>query len=137
MESTAPVVDEECLVEALEALGGVEERSADRITVLVGPRPLELLKRSGGWILRRTTEAAHQEWERRFQQALDVAGARKTVRLSEARRQEEAQRQEEARRKLVEGRKAAIVAKAKVMGYTVREEQQGQEIRLVLVRRTW
>ncbi|WP_438040196.1 hypothetical protein [Sorangium sp. So ce128] len=137
MESMAPVLDEECLVEALDALGGVDTRSAERITVRVGPAPIELLKRGTGWVLRRTTEVAHQTWERRFQEALDAAAARRAARLDEARQQEEVRRQEEARRQFVEERKATIVARAKEMGYSVREEKHGEEIRLVLVRRTW
>ncbi len=72
--------------------------------------------------------------------------AAKKARLAAARRQEaeerqraleEQQRMEEARRALVAAQRETIRAKAKKMGYRVKETKVGKKLRLVLVKRTY
>jgi predicted Holliday junction resolvase-like endonuclease len=81
--------------------------------------------------------SAHAAWERQLETAYRDARERQLARLAEARRVEEERKREEARRALVEARREAITARAREMGYTVREERRGEEIQLVLVRRTY
>jgi hypothetical protein len=137
VESLAPLTDEACMMEALEALGTHYSVKEGRITVQVASEALRLERRHGGWILRRTEISAHAAWERQFETAYRAARDRQLARLAEARRMEEERRREEARLALVEARREAITARAREMGYTVREERRGEEIQLVLVRRTY
>jgi len=54
-------------------------------------------------------------------------------------RLEEAERQrvEAERQRLVEAQRTAVYARARKLGYRVRESKQGQTVRLVLVKRTY
>lgn len=137
VESLAPLTDEACLMEALEALGTRYAVEEGRITIRVASEPLRLERRHGGWILRRPESSTHAAWERQLETAYRAARERQLARLAEARRVEEEQRREEVRRALVEARREAITTRARQMGYSVREERRGEEIQLVLVRRTY
>jgi hypothetical protein len=137
VESLAPLIDEACMMEALEALGTHYSVEQDRITVRVAAESLRLERRHGGWILRRPATSVHAAWERRLETAYGEARERQLARLAEARRLEEERRREEARLALVEARREAITARAREMGYSVREERRGEEIQLVLVRRKY
>jgi len=137
VESLAPLTDETCLMEALEALGTHYSVEEGCINVRVASESLRLERRHGGWILRRPETSAHEAWERQLETAYRAAQERQLASLAEARRLEEERRREEARLALVEARREAITARAREMGYTVREERRGEEIQLVLVRRTY
>jgi len=52
-------------------------------------------------------------------------------------KEEERKRMEEERIRYVEQQRAAVVANAKKMGYSVKETIHGEEIKIVLVRRTY
>jgi hypothetical protein len=137
VESIAPLVDEPALLESLESLGARYQVADGRIVVEAQPEPIVLERRHAGWIVRRLNEGAHAAWERRLDHAYRVCREQRAARLAEVQRLEEERRQAEARRALVETRRAAITEKARQMGYSVREERRGEEIQLVLVKRTY
>ena len=49
----------------------------------------------------------------------------------------EARRREEARQQLIEAQRKAVHAKARKMGYRVKETREGERVRLVLVKRVY
>lgn len=139
VESTAPFLDEECLVDALESLGASWLRRDEGIVVSAqGWRgDVTFVPRHGAWLMRRMDDAAHRQWEGAVVTAYEQAQTRKLARLEERRRREEEQRIQRERAALVEERRRAIVEKARKNGYSVKEQREGDRIRLVLVRRTY
>jgi hypothetical protein len=139
VESTVPFLDEECVVDAIEALGVTWSRQGSRIT-FSQPAWLaeaELQSRHGAWILRRLAEPEQRAWESQLVAAYENARETKLTRLEDARRREEEARVRQEQAALVERRRKAIVEKARKKGYSVKERREGNEIRLVLVRRTY
>ena len=151
-----PMLDRECLIEAIEATG---LRRADievhaRARALTGYQSgmqaeIVLRKQVTGdryndvgfqrtptgyvAILSDDHPRFGRAWLADVQVAYDAAWTRKQARLAEAERQ----RLEEERRQLVEAQRVAIHAKAKAMGYRVKETRVGETVRLALVRRTY
>ena len=155
-----PMLDQECLLGALEELG------FDRFKVEIHDEPAHLVGYRGnkrvqsahviirrrwvgacsndiGFELTPTGYRAHvsgfdhprfgDAWLGRLGQAYGVHHRRKMARLAEAERQ----RIEAERRRLVEAQRQEVHRKAKKLGYRVEETQQGDTIRLVLVKRVY
>ena len=141
VESHAPILDRSLLVETLEAMGvacAVEDRRVvvEAAVVGMGVRPI-FVQRSGAWVLRHTNAPAHVSWARRFSSELTRVEHRRQAQLEAERRRQEELRQQEERRRLAERRRASIVERAEKLGYTVTERREEQQVRLVLVRRTY
>jgi hypothetical protein len=82
-------------------------------------------------------KTVEQQYNAIYQQKLVELERRRLEALAETERkrlEEEALRLERERREYVEKQKAAIIAKAKEKGYSVREEQVKGKVKLVLVR---
>lgn len=158
-----PMTDQECLVEALAALGIPRERleiSATPMTLrgyqqgrqanvilrkeLTGDvwNDIGFLQTSTGY-----KAVLSNDYQRFGTQWLANVGTeyQQQVRLKEARlaeldrqaREREAQQRELERQKLVEAQRQAIEQKAKKLGYMVKESREADKIRLVLVKRTY
>lgn len=74
-----------------------------------------------------------EAWLRGLQARYETRHVAREARLAEEARR----RAEEARRRLVEAQRAAVVERAKRLGYAVQETRQGDSVRLVLVKRTY
>lgn len=155
-----PMTDEECLLAALADVG------FDRTKVEVHVSPVSLVGYQGdqrtqtanlvirrqhvgsasndvGFLLTPTGYQAFVSgydhprfgagWLERLNQQYQLHAQAKQQRMAE----EERQRLEAERKKLVEAQRATICAKAKKLGYQVKETRAGESIRLVLVKRTY
>jgi len=139
VESSAPFVDEECLIDAIEAVGAKWRRQGTTIAVsapTVG-EGITLELRHGAWTLRRLSSEQHRHCELRLVAAYEEASRKKLARLAEEHRRAEEARIRQEKAALVERRRSAIVEKARKQGYDVKERREGTQIRLVLVRRTY
>lgn len=139
VESSAPFVDEECLIDAIEAVGAKWRRQGTTIAItaqMVG-EGITLELRHGAWTLRRLSSEQHRQWEARLVAVYEDVSRRKLARLAEEHRRSEEARIRQEKAALVERRRTAIVEKARKQGYEVKERREGAQIRLVLVRRTY
>lgn len=154
MTLRTPMVDRECLIEGLTAAGlardqiEVHDQPAS-LTGWGGQAEIVLRRRvtgdpyndigfrrtATGWVAVLSDDHPRfgRTWLTRVQEAYDAAFSRKQARLAE----EERRRIEAEQRALVEAQRQAIHAKAKAMGYRVKETRVGQTVRLALVRRTY
>lgn len=87
----------------------------------------------GAWMRKLQDRYQHHDAAKRERLARAAREATEARRLAEI----EARRREEERRNLVEAQRQAIHEKARKMGYRVRESQQGDKLRLVLVKRVY
>lgn len=155
-----PMIDQECLLAALIDLG------FDRTKVEVHASPVQLLGYNGypraqtaniiirkqhvgvasndvGFLATATGYRAivsnydhprfGREWIAQLSQRYQVHEGAKQERLAA----EERRRLEEKRQKLVEAQRQAVHARAKTMGYRVEEKREGDQLRLVLVKRVY
>ncbi len=157
---TTPMIDRDLLLQALADVGFVEER------VVVSEEPLPLVGYQGDTrvqvaniILRRqhlsaasndlgflSTPTGYRlivsDYDRpRFGGAW-LSSVAERYRAREAERDarlraEELERERERKRQLVEAQRSAIETKAKKLGYSVKVERNQEQVRLVLVRRTY
>lgn len=151
-----PMVDEECLIEAIVELG------FDRTTLLRSATPITLR----GWqqgrsahivlpkehtgdafndigflngptgyvaVLSDDHAAYGRAWLAKVGERYGVHWTAKQARLAEADRL----RIEEERQRLVEAQRVAVHERAKKLGYVVKEARDGDKIRLVLVKRSY
>ena len=141
VESHAPILDKTLLVEALEELGVEHQERGDLIAVNVavnryGEAP-QFVQRQGAWVLRHGTITSHTRWAKTFASTLAAVERRRREQIEEELRRQQEAREREARRQLVERRRAAIVENAEKLGYEVTEKREGEQVRLVLVRRRY
>ena len=155
-----PMLDQECLLAALEELG------FDRFKVEIHDEPAHLVGYRGdkrvqtshviirrrfvggssndiGFELTPTGYRAHVSgydhprfgdgWLNRLSEAYARLDQQRLARLAEAERQRVAVE----RRRLVEAQRLEVHAKAKKLGYRVEETRQGETIRMVLVKRVY
>ncbi|MFM7199194.1 MAG: hypothetical protein ACKO6N_00235 [Myxococcota bacterium] len=158
-----PMTDQECLVEALAALGLPRQQievSATPLTLrgyqqgrqahvilrkeLTGDlwNDIGFLQTPTGYkaVLSNDYQRYGTEWLSRvgtqYQQQVRLKEAR-LAELDRQAREREAQQRELERQKLVEAQRQAIEEKAKKLGYMVKESREADKIRLVLVKRTY
>ena len=155
-----PMTDRQCLLEALADLGF----DSSKVEVHAQPVPLvgfegNLRGQTADLVIRRQLvgqasndlgfratptgyqlivsdydqRAYGQQWLSRLHARYETHFAAKQSRLAEGERR----RLEEERRRLVEHQRAAVVERAKKLGYLVKETCEGQNIRLVLVKRSY
>lgn len=141
VESHAPILDKTLLAEALAELGVEHQDLGGLITVKVamnsyGEAP-QFVRRQGAWVLRHGTITSHTRWAKKFADTLSLVERRRQEQIEEELRRQQEAREREARRQLVERRRAAIVENAEKLGYEVTEKREGEQVRLVLVRRTY
>lgn len=155
-----PMIDEATLLEALADLG------FDATRVEVHPTPVALVGYAGGArtaeanvvIRRRHLSSASNDvgfvatptgyramvsdydrgrfgetWLRELQACYEARHVERSARLAEEARK----LAEETRRRLVASQRAAVIERAKGLGYAVHESRQGEAVRLVLVKRTY
>ncbi len=156
MTLRTPMVDEECLVEALVATG------LGRAQIKVSPTPLTLqgyvrgrsahilipkgvtgdsyndigfLRTATGFtaVLSDDSSAFGRTWLRAVQDQYEARWSAKVERLAEAERQ----RLEREREQLVEAQTQAVRQRARAMGYQIKETRVGDTVRLALVKRTY
>jgi hypothetical protein len=154
-----PMVDRECLLEALAALGFGQERVEVHETPAVlhgyggvrrGTAEVILRKQHQGAgaladigfqrtatgfqaIVDQDDRVHGTPWLKQLHAQYEVHSRRKQERLAEAERQ----RLAEQRRQVVEAQRQAIHEKARKMGYRVQETREGDKLRLVLVKRVY
>jgi len=155
-----PMTERECLLAALAAVGfgaGVVEvhpepvplvgyegsRRAQTADVVVRRRHLGGSSNDLGFLRTPTGYRAivsrydrtrfGDAWLRRLEERYREHDRRRVERLEA----EERRRAEEARRRLVEAQRRAVGEQAERLGYRVREEQDGETVRLVLVKRVY
>lgn len=151
-----PMVDEECLIEAIVELGFDRTallRSATPITLrgwqhgrsahIVLPKErtgdafndIGFLKGSTGYVAVLSDDHAvyGRAWLAKVGQRYVVHWNAKQARLAEAERLQI----EEERRRVVEAQRVAIHERAKKLGYVVKEAREGDKLRLVLVKRSY
>ena len=156
VESVTPIVDEAALLETLERMHERVTCTGGVVTLVSNPQ-IQFSKRHGAYVLHRTSDMRQRQWEGTFRQTFaeiqterarrrqeersrraDLVASRLSAGIQASRAaDEEARAEVEARRQLVEGRRQDILERAKSMGYTVREDCQGTDLRLILVRRTY
>jgi len=162
-----PMTDQECLVEALAAMGfgaqkleqhaeavalvGYEGMTRPQVANLIirrqhvgpGSNDVGFLQTPTGF---QAIVSGYDQgrfgslWLARLHEQYVTRVAAKAARLAELDRQareREAQQRELERQKLVEAQRQAIEQKAKKLGYTVKESREADKIRLVLVKRTY
>lgn len=151
-----PMVDEECLIEAIVELG------FDRTALLCSSTPIALrgwqhgrsahivlpkehtgdafndigfLKGPAGYIAVLSDDHAvyGREWLAKIGDRYRFHWNAKQAHLAEADRL----RIEEERERLVEAQRVAVQERAKKLGYVVKETREGDKIRLVLVKRSY
>jgi len=151
-----PMVDEECLIEAIVELG------FDRTALLCSTTPIALrgwqqgrcahivlprehtgdafndigfLKGPTGYIAILSDDQAvyGRSWLARVGELYAVKWNAKQARLAEAERI----RIDQERRRLVEAQRTAVHERAKKLGYIVKESREGDKLRLVLVKRSY
>ena len=155
-----PMLDQECLLAALKDLGFEKEKIEVHNTpvplvgyegvgrqqtaqVVIRRRFVGASSNDIGFEMTSTGYRAHVSdydrsrygggWLNRLSLAYDAHHRRKLARLAEAERQ----RVEEDRRRLVEAQRQEVHAKARKLGYRVKESRQGNTVRLVLVKRVY
>jgi len=142
-----PMIDEECLLQAVRDCGFSFQIAGEVDRVLLRPGyTVEFIRTATGY------RAALRDDERTLLGSIVSAYHRaysaKSIRLAEeariaaeveARRKAEAERirMEEERRRLVESQRLVVHEKAKKMGYQIKETREGEVLRLVLVKRTY
>ena len=141
MESHAPIVDKAVLLDTLQEMGVAWSESGSEIVVEAavvgaGLRPM-FRRRQGAWVVRHTDVPTHMRWAKRFAQTLAAVEERRRQQLAAERRRQEELRAQEERRQLVERRRVAIAERATALGYSVTEKREADQVRLVLVRRTY
>jgi hypothetical protein len=141
VESHAPILDTTLLVEALEELGVEYQDLGNLIAVKAAMNRYreapQFVQRQGAWVLRHGAITSHTRWAKKFADTLSAVERRRQEQIEEELRRQQEARERDARRQLVERRRAAIVENAEKLGYEVTEKREGEQVRLVLVRRTY
>lgn len=142
-----PMVDQECLLQAVKDCGHSVVTTGEVIHVTLQPGyKVEFVRTETGY--RAGIRGGARHWLNGIVNAYQRAYSAKVIRLAEearvaaeieARRKAEAERirMEEERRRLVEAQRLAVHEKAKKMGYQIKETREGETLRLVLVKRTY
>lgn len=151
-----PMVDEECLIEAIVEQGFDESkivrsnelvalrgwRNGQKANIVLrkedtGDRYNDIGFRLGaaGYvaILSDDHHAFGRNWLQRINTSYQTLWQAKQERMAE----EERRRLEEERLRIVEAQRQAVHERAKKLGYRVKESKEGDTIRLVLVKRTY
>lgn len=151
-----PMTDQECLLASLVDLDLTREQievhaepvalvgygMAPTANIVIRRRHLGAAASDIGFLATATGYHAHltndhpqygAAWLRQLHERYVHHGAVKQARLAEAERR----RLEEERRQLVEAQRAQVLAKAKQLGYQVKETREGDTVRLTLLKRTY
>ncbi|TNE43161.1 MAG: hypothetical protein EP343_34710 [Deltaproteobacteria bacterium] len=155
-----PMIDHECLLDALADLGFGQGKLEIReeTTTLEETRENQIQRPAEIIIRRQYLENASRDfkfqhsstgyqavvydydlsrfgknWLRQLNELYQHHNRQKQERLAE----EERQRLEEERQRLIETQRQTIHEKARKMGYRVKESRQGDKLRLVLVKRVY
>lgn len=129
-----PIIDKECLIEALKASNCQYQDQGNRISVQIG---------CGITYIQKDTHFSVDYYsdhidERNFVESVNKAYLRiykaKLERLERERLEEEARKERERLDAFKEAQKAQIIEKAKKQGYKVKEVKKGDKIQLVCVR---
>ena len=129
-----PIIDKECLIEALKASNCQYQDQGNRISVQIG---------CGITYIQKDTHFSVDYYsdhidERNFVESVNKAYLRiykaKLERLERERLEEEARKERERLEAFKEAQKAQIIEKAKKQGYKVKEVKKGDKIQLVCVR---
>ena len=129
-----PIIDKECLIEALKASNCQYQDQGNRISVQIG---------CGITYIQKDTHFSVDYYsdhidERNFVESVNKAYLRiykaKLERLERERLEEETRKERERLEAFKEAQKAQIIEKAKKQGYKVKEVKKGDKIQLVCVR---
>jgi hypothetical protein len=127
-----PMLDRVCVIEALNNLK-ISHKVLDENSIIIneGHHNLNLTKQvNGSYYLYGESYIVHKYKD-------SIVNEYKNVLNIKIQREEELKRIEEERKKYVESQKKAIINKAKKMGYKVQEVQEEDNVRLVLIKRTY
>ena len=147
VEKSVLMTDEECAVEAIEAIGGrVLSSTSSSLSISIGGQHFTLNKQHGRYTLRyNRRNSSSIRWMEQLNAPYEEAVQRKLRRLRTleeaaalASERQSLQREREAfenaRQAAIQERREHIIERAKAMGYRVKERQEQGQIRLVLVR---
>lgn len=127
-----PMLDRVCVIEALNNLK-ISHKVLDENSIIINERHhnLSLTKQiNGSYNLYGESYIIHKYED-------SIVNEYKNVLNIKIQREEELKRIEEERKKYIESQKNAIINKAKKMGYKVQEVQEEDNVRLVLIKRTY
>lgn len=130
-----PIIDKECLIEALKASNCQYIDQGTQISVRIGYANITYTQRDTHFSVDYYSD--HID-ERSFVESVNKAYLRiykaKLERLERERLEEEARKERERLEAFKEAQKAQIIEKAKKQGYKVKEVKKGDKIQLVCVR---
>lgn len=130
-----PIIDKECLIEALKASNCQYQDQGNRISVQIGYANITYIQKDTHFSVDYYSDHIN---ERNFVESTNKAYLRiykaKLERLERERLEEEARKERERLEAFKEAQKAQIIEKAKKQGYKVKEVKKGDKIQLVCVR---